>query len=217
MDGSERGRDDAGQIDQEPPKKQPGQRIVQKPFPGKEFVSEENIVEFIRAELAKIPNAQMIKEGDNPQSLEGNSWMLTDPEGQLPPLVGYFRAFSREMQPKGFARRQVVAEVSREQEYQPIVGKYRRGKGYDEIEFLNDRLEKQLIAAIDEKGRSEFVDRVRRGVPTSRPEKIEGFPEPNENGVYSKDDVKPENLYKTKLAGSAYSEATFFCIRNCSR
>ena len=135
VDGSERGRDLAGQIDQEPPKKQPGQRIVQKPFPGKEFVSEENIVQFIRAELAKIPNAQMIKEGDNQQSLEGNSWMLTDPEGQLSPLVGYFRAFSREMQPKGFARRQVVLEVSEQQQYAPIVGKYRRGKGYDEIEI----------------------------------------------------------------------------------
>ena len=48
-------------------------------------------------------------------------------------------------------------------------------KGYDETEFLNDRLEKQLVAAIDEKGRSEFLDRVRRGVPTSRPPKIEGF------------------------------------------
>ena len=211
VDGSERGRDDAGQIDQESPKKQPGQRIVQKPFPGKEFVSEENIVEFIRAELAKIPNAQMIPEGDNPQSLEGNSWMLTDPEGQLPPLVGNFRAFSREMMGQGFSRRQVVLDVSEEQEYQPIVGKYRRGKGYDEIEFLNDRLEKQLIAAINEKGRSEFVER-NNNQPRNFPQKIEGFPQPNENGVYSKDDVKPENLYKTKLPGGAYTEATFFAL-----
>lgn len=202
VDGSERGRDDAGQIDQEPPKKQPGQRIVQKPFPGKEFVSEENIVEFIRAELAKIPNAQMIKEGDNAQSLEGNSWMLTDPEGKLPPLVGNFRTFSREMIGQGFSRRQVVLDVSEEQSTSNIETKYRRGKGYEEIEFLNDRLEKQLIAAIDEKGRSKYLERVRKGVPIQRPPKIEGFPEPNENGVYRKDDVKPENRYETKLPGN---------------
>lgn len=210
VDGSKRGSDDAGQIDQEPTKqpepKKPGQRIVQKPFPGKEFVSEENIVEFIRTELKKIPNATMIESDD----LEGNTWMLTDPEGQLAPLMGNFRAFSREMMGKGFSRRQVKLDVSEEQEFTPIVGKYRRGKGYDEIEFLNDRLKKQLIAAINEKGRSEFVERNKQ--PRNFPPKIEGFPEPNDNGVYSKEDVKPEDRYYSKLPGSGYPDIELLAL-----
>ena len=101
------------------------------------------------------------------------------------------------------AKRRADREKSNEQEGQEQLF----GATSDE-----QRIEKgsEQVQGGERKGGSNDTGSVDTEPKTTEKEEVKGdFPEPNENGVYSSDDVKPEDKYETKLPGAGYAYAEF--------